>query len=179
MGGLSLFGGSDTRTTTNLDVTDISLSSLDHRQVEGENVSLGGNVNVNQNILPAEGNGTTTSGAAVTAPVVNVSTTDFGALEAGRDLAENAFIFADNVTGSNTELTSKLIENAAESAEATVKAGTEAAQSVASSASGLASKALNVASEATRDEQARTIQFLIIGGVVIAGIGLYLKTRKS
>lgn len=88
---------------------------------------------------------------------LTITTSDFGALDTASEISDNAFEFA----GSSAD-------RASESVAASLSTVRDAV-----------SKAVGVAQSATQDEAARTQQFLILGGVVIAVAVAYFTFSKG
>ena len=165
------FNRSKSSTTNN--TFDLTQTKNDARLVEGDNANVGGNVDISViGAIGGDSGGGAGSGVGRSVsnlfsgrrnnsdgvpPGINVVTTDFGALDTGRQIADAAFGFANNAQDS---------------------ANTIALDSVSASRN-IANSAVGLASEATRDEQARTIQFVIIGAVVIASIFFIAQTFKK
>ncbi len=131
-GGKSNSGNSETNANTTSNVLDFT---------DSENAQA--NISTLGNIKADDSN-------------VNITTTDFGALDAASGIADSAFAFSN---AANEQFTSAL-NSALSTTENAVDSATEVAQS------------------ATQDEAARTQQLLILGGVVVAVSVAFIVLRK-
>jgi hypothetical protein len=126
---------SSSRSSSTTNVDEQNNTSVDNRVTDADNAFVGGNVSV---------------AAGDEGGDINISTTDFGALDTASQIADSAFSFSSQAS---SDLTSGL--NTAVSA---VK---------------------GIADNATKDEAARTQQFLILGAVVIAGVYAFVFVKKG
>jgi hypothetical protein len=139
----------------------MTINNVDNRLAEGDG-SIGGNVNLNLSELHI-GSGTTanpqaddTSGSDAHGGsgggnlAIDISTTDFGALDAASRIADNSISMLAQAQSSVTDASSDAIE--------AVK---------------------DIAETATRDEAASTSRMLIlVGGAVAIGFFILLKRRR-
>lgn len=127
---------SSSRTTNN----DATTNNVDNRLAE--NGDIGGNISVNlSNVSANSDSGTASLGGSGGGVTTNITTSDFGALDAASELSDRAFSFAESAVGSSAQTSADAI-----------------------------SKAVEVAKTATNDESARTQQLIIlaVGGVGLA-----------
>jgi len=122
--------GSKSKSRTSSSTKEITTNTVDNRIAEGDG-DIGGNLNVNLS----------DSGGAS----LNITTSDFGALDAASEISESAFTFAGDAVGQLGATTSSAFDSVEETAE----------------------KAVRVAENAARDESARTLQFVVIGTVIV------------
>ena len=167
---MGLFGGDSSSTqVTNLDETNVQ--NIDNRVVEGEDVNVGGNVSI-----VADGS----------LENVNVVSTDFGALDKATRIAGGAFDFGQRTFETTTDLLAESIESTNRTLGDTLrdtfnKASntlSDTISNVTASAASTTKGALGLASEATRDEAARTQQLLIVGGVTLGIALLFFGTKR-
>ena len=145
--------GSRSSTSSSNSTQDFTTNNVDNRVSEGD---IGGNINLTlSDISTGSGGGGGLLSADAVAGVggnegvnVEITTSDFGALDTASELSDRAFQFAESATS-----------NAISSNAQSVK------------------DAINVAQSATQDEAARTQQFLILGGVVVAVAVAFLTLR--
>ena len=128
--------GSSSRSQTKS--TESSQTLADNRVVDGDNAIIGGNIT-----LSNTGDG---------AGEFNVTTTDFGALDAASELSERALTSVDNSVG--------------------------AVQTIAGDAGAQISKALNKVTDFATSQQpdqssSKTLQLLIISMAVVGAVALY------
>lgn len=134
-------------------ITETNTNNVDSRSVDADEANIGGNVSLNFGDIKTSGVGlglgSDGGGGQGAVGDISVSTTDFGALDAATDIAGDAV----------SELSSA------------VQSAIGLADSVSDNASALAS-------EATRDESARTNQMLIVGAVVV-GLAFIIAVRRG
>lgn len=156
--------GSKSSTSSTNTTQDFVTNNVDNRVSDGD---IGGNININLSDISTDqgaalgaGIGGSGGGAASGLPggSVNtvITTSDFGALDAASEISDSAFEFS-------TQAASQLGAVTAEAVDKANRFGNEA---------------LALASEATRDESARTTQLLIIAAAVVAGAILIRKVMK-
>ena len=154
MGSRSRSSTSSTNTTQ-----DFTTNNVDNRVSEGD---IGGNINVNlSDITTTQDSGFAANaggGGAGTPGGVNlaITTSDFGALDAASEISDNAFAFSSQAANQLGAVTASAIDKA----------------------NRFGNESLKLASEATRDEAARTTQLLIIAGALVVGAFVIRKVIK-
>lgn len=138
-------------TTTNLDETNIS--NVDSRAAQGENVNFGGNVSITTGVGDVSNKNTLGAGGDSGGGGINVITTDFGALDTARDIADSAFASSNSAIDKLGAVTSSAIIGATESAKTAI-------------------------ANVTRDEGARTTQIMIVATAVV-GVALFIRLRSK
>jgi hypothetical protein len=147
---MGLFGGGNASTQNTTNTRESTVNNVDNRLAEGDG-SIGGNVNLNLSELNLTGGSGDSAGADGGGNLdVNISTTDFGALDAASHIADASI------------------------------AGISQAQSSISSASTSAINAVkSIADNTTRDQGAATSRLLVVGAVVL-GLGVaFIMWRKK
>jgi hypothetical protein len=135
--------GSSSRSQTKS--TRSSQTLADNRVVDGDNAIIGGNITLSNT---GEGSGE-----------FNVTTTDFGALDAASELSGRALTSVDN--------------------------SVEAVQTIAGDAGATISKALNKVTDFATSQQpdrldeksSRTLQILIVSVAVVGGVALWRRSK--
>lgn len=132
--------GSSSRSQTKS--TESSQTLADNRVVDGDNAIVGGNITLSNT---GEGSGE-----------FNVTTTDFGALDAASELSERALTSVDNSVG--------------------------AVQTIAGDAGAQISKALNKVTDFATSQQpdqssSKTLQLLIVSMAVVGAVALYRRGK--
>lgn len=142
--------GSKSRSSTaSTNITkDTTINNVDNRVAEGD-ASIGGNINVNFSDLKTGNGASVGNGGDI---VANISTSDFGALDAASDIADDAFEFSNQTLSQ---------------AGSTVSGAVSALRQTARDA-------VDVAESAARDESARTMQFVVLG-VIVVGVAFALR----
>lgn len=130
--------------TENIDKST-TVTSVDNRVTEADTAFVGGNQTVT---------------ASDVAGSVNVTTTDFGALDAASELADKSIQLTQTTTQKAQEFAGDVFGDAL------------------SGVKSIADKAVSVAKTASQDEGARTTQLLIIGGVGVIGLFLFFNRGK-
>jgi len=142
-------GGSKSKTSSTNITKDFTTSNVDNRIAEGD---IGGNINLTISDINANAGNTAAGSGGGGGVYTNITTSDFGALDAASELADRAFSFSEN-----------------------------AAASLSASSTSAINKAIGVAQSATQDEGARTQQLIIIAvaGVGLAFVmrGVFKKVR--
>ena len=144
-------GSKSSSATSSTNTTkDTTINNVDNRVAEGDG-SIGGNINVNFSDLQT-GSGSTLGGGGgdITA---NITTGDFGALDTAKNIAEDAFNFSNSALGSIGGTVQALRDTASDS--------------------------VKVAESAARDESARTMQFAILGVIIVGGLFVLAPTIKK
>ena len=131
--------GSKSSTASTNTTQDFTTNNVDNRASGGGDI--GGNINVNLAGIDTDGGGGLGIGGAGAGINTNITTSDFGALDAAKDISEDAFNFSSS-----------------------------AVAQLGATASNAIDKATEIAQSATQDEGARTQQFLILGGIAVAVI---------
>lgn len=134
---MGLFSSSKSRQTTNIDETNTT--AVDNRLTEAETAFVGGNVTTGK-----------------TGGNVNITTTDFGALDAASRIADNSFQAVTGTVDRSLAAVGSAVSNSNNVLE------------------GAVSKAVKVAQSAAQDEGARTAQFVVLG-LVIVGTAIALR----
>ena len=134
---MGLFGGSKSSSTTNID--ENNLTAADNRLIEGDGANIGGNISVGE----AGDN-------------LNITTTDFGALDAASELANRSFTSVDN--------------------------SVSAVRTMAGDAGATIGKALNKVSDFATSQQpdqksSKTLQLLIVSMAVVGAVALYRRGK--
>lgn len=144
------------RTTTNVD--EQTINNVDNRAAQGEDVDIGGNVSINLGDISTNNRGLGAgAGSGGALGDINVTTSDLGAIDAASGISDNAFALTSQVANQLGAITSGAID----------------------SAESISERASDLASEATRDEAARTQQMLIVAGVVVVvGLAYFSRRRK-
>lgn len=144
-------GSKSRSSTSSINTTkDTTVNNVDNRVAEGES-KIGGNINLNLNDITTDGGALGGSGGVN----VGITTSDFGALDTASEISDRAFEFAGSTADRLTESVGASLSTARDAV----------------------SKAVGVASEATRDEAARTQQLLIVGAVVLGVAFVYITTK--
>ena len=143
------------RTTTNVD--EQTINNVDNRAAQGDDVDIGGNVSINLGDVSSTTNGLGVGGGSGAIGDINVTTSDLGAIDAASGISDNAFALTSQVANQLGAITGGAID----------------------SAESISERASDLASEATRDEAARTQQMLIVAGVVVVvGLAYFSRRRK-
>lgn len=143
-------GSKSSSSTSSVNTTkDTTINNVDNRVAEGD-ASIGGNINVNFSDIQTEGAALGGGGGVV----ANISTSDFGALDTASDIADNAFNFSN---------------------QALAQLGSSVSGAVGALRQ-TAGDAVEVAEAASRDESARTMQFVVLGVIVV---GTAFALRKT
>ena len=151
--------GSKSSTSSTNTTQDFVTNNVDNRVSDGD---IGGNINVNLSDISTNqesglsagvGSGATPAGGGVN---LAITTSDFGALDAASEISDNAFAFSSQAANQLGAVTASAIDKANKFGDA----------------------ALGLASEATRDEAARTTQLLIIAGALVVGAFVIRKVIK-
>ena len=96
---------SKSKSTTSTTVDEQNNSNVDNRVTEGENVNIGGNISIN---------------AGENLSSVSVTTTDFGAVDAGADIAISAVSASKNIANNALNIANEATQNATEDSQASI-----------------------------------------------------------
>jgi hypothetical protein len=143
--------GSKSSTSSTNTTQDFVTNNVDNRVSDGD---IGGNINVNLSDIST--NQESGLSAGVGSVNLAITTSDFGALDAASEISDNAFAFSSQAANQLGAVTASAIDKANKFGDA----------------------ALGLASEATRDEAARTTQLLIIAGALVVGAFVIRKVIK-
>lgn len=132
---------------------ETSQTQVDNRIVDGDGANIGGNVTLSNT---GAGSGT-----------FNVTTTDYGALDAASELAGDALDFGDNISGR---------------AFTSVNNSVEAVRTIAGDAGATISGALNKVTDFATSQQpdqssSRTLQLLIVSMGVVGAVALWRRSK--
>jgi len=134
--------GSKSSTKSENRSRESTVNNVDNRTADG---SIGGNVNLNLSELQLKGG----VGVGDQSLNIDISTTDFGALDAASDIADQS-----------------------------ISAISMAQSSVNAAVSGAVDAVKDIAANATQDEGARTTQLVIIAGAVVFVAVIVVAVRK-
>jgi hypothetical protein len=138
---MGLFGGSKSKSTTNID--ENNLTSVDNRLVEADTANVGGNVSVGE----AGSN-------------LNITTTDFGALDAASELARESLNYGETVTRNSVDAVRIMAGDAGASINSAL------------------SKVTKFATSQQPDQKASsTLQLLIISVAIVGAVALYRRGK--
>jgi len=129
---MGLFSSSSSSSTKNYS-EETSTNNVDNRVTDGNSGNIGGNISI-------------TAGAGVND--VNISRTDYGALDTASDIADRAFDMSQS-------------------------AFTSSQQSIKE----IAGDAVDVARDITTDNTAKTIQYGIIAAAIVAAVAMYARIK--
>jgi len=129
---MGLFSSSSSSSTKNYS-EETSTNNVDNRVTDGNSGNIGGNISI-------------TAGAGVND--VNISRTDYGALDTASDIADRAFDMSQS-------------------------AFTSSQQSIKE----IAGDAVYVARDITTDNTAKTIQYGIIAAAIVAAVAMYARIK--
>jgi hypothetical protein len=133
MGLLGSLFSSESSSETSSDIDETNTNNVDNRVTEGENNNIGGNITI---------------AAGQNLSEVNVTTTDFGALDTAQSISMKAFETSSSAFSSSQDAIKTIAGNA-----------------------------LDVAQDLTTDNTAKTLQYGIIAAALIGGVAIYARMK--
>jgi hypothetical protein len=133
MGLLGSLFSSESSSKTSSDIDETNTNNVDNRVTEGENNNIGGNITIAA--------GQDLSG-------VNITSTDFGALDTAQAISMKAFETSSSAFSSSQDAIKTIAGNA-----------------------------LDVAQDLTTDNTAKTLQYGIIAAALIGGVAIYARMK--
>jgi len=151
---------SSSKTSSTNTTKETNINNVDNRINEGDG-SIGGNVNLSLSDTSASGD-------------INnyVTTTDFGAIDTAENIAELSLTESSKSIFEALGVTKEITSSAIESNNSTVEKFGDSIDALGS----VAKNALGVASEATRDETAKSLRYAMFAAAAI-GVTYVLKKR--